>query len=155
MGKYFVKHKKENEVKLSDFKKLVKCKNSYSGWNKKLSNVLEDDTVGKCITGEKNGKMLLMSILFFSFVKFDDENDIIAACDGLKAGGIKSTDPKSFEGKATSIRKAIKGKCATLDMVSDPKAKTNLKDDIKSLCVKYFGLDMSTLTNIGNLFGNW
>ena len=152
MGEYLVKHKKENEVKLSDFKKLVKCKNSYSGWNEKLSNVLKDNTVVNYIAGEKNGKMLLMSILFFSFVKFDDENDIIAACDGLKAGGIKSTDPKSFEGKATSIRKAIKGKCATLDMVSDPKAKTNLKNDIKSLCVKYFDLSLDTLTTIEDQF---
>lgn len=153
MGKYLVKHKGE-KVKLSDFRKLVKCKKSYSDWNEKLNAVLNNSSVAKCYDEGKNEKKLLMSILFFSFAKFNDEKDIIAACDGLKAGGIKSTDPDSFEGKATSIRKAIKGKCATLNMANDPQAKTNLKNDIKSLCMKYFGLDMSTLTNIGNIFGN-
>lgn len=151
MGKYLIKHKDEEKVKLSDFRKLVKCKKSYSDWNDGLTEVLKNSNVAKCDDKGKIEKMLLMSILFFSFGKFNDEKDIIAACDGLKAGGIKSTDPESFEGKATSIRKAIKGKCATLDMAKD---KDDLKNDIKTLCAKYFGLDMSTLTNIGKLFDN-
>lgn len=151
MGKYLVKHKGEN-VKLSDFRKLVKCKNSYSEWNEKLNAVLNNSNVAKeCDDKGKIEKKLLMSILFFSFAKFKDEKDIIAACDGLKAGGIKSNDADSFEGKATSIRKAIKGKCATLDMAKD---KDDLKNDIKTLCAKYFGLDMNMLKNIGNLFDN-
>ena len=144
MGKYFVKHK--DAVSATGLKKLVKNNDidTYIEWNNGLRILLARNSISF-------NKELLMSALFISFIDLGDKESVIAACDGLKAGGIKSTDPESFEGKATSIRKAIKGKCATLDMAKD---KDDLKNDIKTLCAKYFGLDMSTLTNIGNIFGN-
>ena len=147
MGKYFVKHK--DAVSATGLRKLVKNNDidTYIEWNNGLRILLARNSISF-------NKELLMSALFISFIDLGDKESVIAACDGLKAGGIKSTDPESFEGKATSIRKAIKGKCATLNMANDPQAKANLRNDIKSLCMKYFGLDMSTLTNIGNIFGN-
>lgn len=144
MGKYFVKHK--DAVSATGLRKLVKNNDidTYIEWNNGLRILLARNSISF-------NKELLMSALFISFIDLGDKESVIAACDGLKAGGIKSTDPESFEGKATSIRKAIKGKCATLDMAKD---KDDLKNDIKTLCAKYFRLDMSTLTNIGKLFDN-
>ena len=144
MGKYFVKNK--DKVSATGLRKLVKNNDidTYIEWNNGLRILLARNSISF-------NKELLMSALFISFIDLGDKESVIAACDGLKAGGIKSIDPKSFESKATSIRKAIKGKCATLDMANDSKAKTNLKNYIKTLCAKYFELDMSTLTNI---FGN-
>lgn len=131
MGKYFVKHKKEDKVKLSDFKKLVKGKDPYATWSTDLGNTVLGDTN---ITKSENGKIekkLLMGLLFLSLIDLGDKESVIAACDGLKAGGIKSNDTKLFEGKATSIRKAIKGKCS-IDIRKD-----DLGDYIASLCGKY------------------
>lgn len=138
MGKYFVKHK--DSVSATGLRKLVKNNDidTYIEWNNGLRILLARNSISF-------NKELLMSALFISFIDLGDKESVIAACDGLKAGGIKSTDPDSFEGKATSIRKAIKGKCATLDMAKD---KDDLKNDIKSLCMKYFGLDKNMLTNI-------
>lgn len=151
MGKYFVKHK--DAVSATGLRKLVKNNiKTYEDWSRDLCVVLGKNL--QSLVSEGVTKELLISILFISFIDLGDKESVIAACDGLKAGGIKSTDPESFEGKATSIRKAIKGKCATLNMANDPQAKANLRNDIKSLCMKYFGLDMSTLTNIGKLFDN-
>lgn len=144
MGKYFVKNK--DKVSATGLRKLVKNNDidTYIEWNNGLRILLARNSISF-------NKELLMSALFISFIDLGDKESVIAACDGLKAGGIKSIDPKSFEGKATSIRKAIKGKCATLDMAKD---KDDLKNYIKTLCKKYFGLDMSTLSLIGNIFGN-
>ena len=144
MGKYFVKHK--DSVSATGLRKLVKNNDidTYIEWNNGLRTLLARNSISF-------NKELLMSALFISFIDLGDKESVIAACDGLKAGGIKSTDPESFEGKAMSIRKAIKGKCATLDMAKD---KDDLKNDIKTLCAKYFGLDKNMLTNIGNLFDN-
>ena len=131
MGRYFVKHKKEDKVKLSDFKKLVKGKDPYATWSTDLGNTVLGDTN---ITKSENGKIekkLLMGLLFLSLIDLGDKESVIAACDGLKAGGIKSNDTKLFEGKATSIRKAIKGKCS-IDIRKD-----DLGDYIASLCGKY------------------
>lgn len=144
MGKYFVKNK--DAVSATGLRKLVKNNDidTYSEWNNGLCILLARNSISF-------NKELLMSALFISFIDLGDKESVIAACDGLKSGGIKSIDPKSFEGKATSIRKEIKGKCATLDMAKD---KDDLKNYIKTLCKKYFGLDMSTLSLIGNIFGN-
>lgn len=144
MGKYFVKNK--DEVSATGLRKLVKNNDidTYIEWNNSLRILLARNSISF-------NKELLMSALFISFIDLGDKESVIAACDGLKSGGIKSIDPKSFEGKATSIRKEIKGKCATLDMAKD---KDDLKNYIKTLCKKYFGLDMSTLSLIGNIFGN-
>lgn len=142
MGKYFVKHK--DAVSATGLRKLVKNNDidTYIEWNNGLRILLARNSISF-------NKELLMSALFISFIDLGDKESVIAACDGLKAGGIKSTDPDSFEGKATSIRKAIKGKCATLDMAKD---KDDLKNDIKSLCVKYFNLNLSALSPIESQF---
>lgn len=142
MGKYFVKHK--DSVSATGLRKLVKNNDidTYIEWNNGLRILLARNSISF-------NKELLMSALFISFIDLGDKESVIAACDGLKAGGIKSTDPDSFEGKATSIRKAIKGKCATLDMAKD---KDDLKNDIKSLCVKYFNLNLSALSPIESQF---
>lgn len=131
MGEYLVKHKKENEVKLSDFKKLVKGKKPYDTWSADLGNTVLGDATITSLEDGKIKKDLLMGLLFLSLIDLGDKESVIAACDGLKAGGIKSTDAKSFEGRATSVRKAIKGKCS-IDIGKD-----DLEDSIVSLCVKY------------------
>lgn len=145
MAKYIIKHTNTKDIDLLDFKKLVKCKKLYRTWNENLIKVLSNSNLTTVANKYGNIENLLMSILFLSLVDLDGGEDIIAACDGLKDGGMRSGEAQTFEGKVTIIRKAIKGKCVALD-------KGALKTDIQSLCVKYLGISPYDARSIGKWF---
>ena len=153
-GKYIVKEKCLEKGKNNNYyeyyKNFKKCFNGIKvkGYLNSLDDTAFKNNLSAINDGTYFTKNGLMAGMFASFIGLKNETNIIAACDGLKMGGIKGTSGNMEN--YIKIRKGLKAMCTS------SVSKDELIDFLRKSCYTKLGMPAQIFNNIIKVYdGAW